>query len=113
MQRSLNYVRYMLAVVLLTACAQLGLEQADTFDKKLAYAYGQTTGFRQAATMGVNQRKLSSDEGTAILKLTDDTRVFLDAAKMAPDITKAQTNLTLALGVLVQIQNYLNTRGVK
>lgn len=100
-------------LVLLAGCAQLGLAPADTFEKKLAYAYGQNKGFREAATQGVTQGGLSSAEGTAVLGFTDNTRVFLDAAKVATDPAKAQTNLTLALGVLSQIQVYLNARGIK
>lgn len=106
-------INWCVLAVLLASCAQLGLENADTFEKKLAYAYGQNTGFRQAAALGVNQRSLSSAEGTAVLGFTDNTRVFLDAAKVATDPVKAQTNLTLALGVLTQVQQYLHARGVK
>lgn len=100
-------------LVLLSGCAQLGLQEADTFEKKLAYAYGQNTGFRQAATQGVTERKLSGDEGTAVLGFTDNTRVFLDAARVATDPAKAQTNLTLALGVAQQVHLYLSARGIK
>lgn len=105
--------KFFVFIVLLTGCAQLGLQEADNLEKKLAYGYGQNTGFRQAATIGVNERKLSSAEGTAVLSFTDSIRVFLDAARVATDPVKAQTNLTLALGVITQVQAYLNARGVK
>lgn len=100
-------------VLVLTACAGLGLQEANTFEKKLAYAYGQNTGFRQAATLALKQQKLTADEAEAVLKFTDNTRLFLNAAKGAPDLVHAQTNLTLALGVLTQLQTYLNALGVK
>ena len=106
--------KYVFAVFLLAACAQLGLQTADTFDKKLAYAYGTHTAVQNATKNRINQHQLTSADGEAVLKLADDSRVFLDAAKTIGDPTEAASKLALAMSVLTQLQAYLDTRqGVK
>lgn len=112
MKRSLNYARYLLLVVTLTACAGLGLAPADTFELKLAYAYGQHTGIQNGTAAGINQHKLTAADGKAVLKLADDARVFLDAAKATGDPTLAASKLALAVAVLTQVQAYIDSRGV-
>lgn len=111
--KRLKYAKFLLAVVLLSACAQLGLAPADKFELKLAYAYGQHTGIQNGTAAGINQHKLTSADGKAVLKLADDARVFLDAAKATGDPTLAASKLALAVAVLTQVQAYIDSRGVK
>ena len=106
--------KYMFVVFLLAACAQLGLQTADTFDKKLAYAYGTHTAVQNATSNRINQHQLTAADGEAVLKLADDSRILLDAAKATGDPTEAASKLALAMSVLTQLQAYLDTRqGVK
>lgn len=98
------------ALWLLTACSSLGLAPAQSFDQKLAYAVGVQTSVRQSAADGVASNQLSVADGQAILKMTDDSRSLIDAAKLAADANNlgaANSKLALATVVLTQMQQYL------
>ncbi len=102
-----------LALLLLTGCAALGLSSAKTFDQKLAYAYGTHTAVLQAAASAVTAKTLSASDGEEVLKLADESRALLDAAKAAGDTATGGSKLALAATILTQLQTYLNARGVK
>lgn len=104
------------AALVLPGCADLGLEQAQTLDQRLAFAYGAHMAVLDAAAVGVQTGKLTAEDGEHVLKLADESRLLLDAGRVAAgggDISTAEGRLVLALGVLTQLQTYLNTRGVK
>lgn len=95
------------------ACAQLGLAPAQSFDQKLAYAYGTVTAVTQAATAALNSKDITSADAEQILRLRDESRSILDAAKVASsvgDTTTANGKLLLATSILTQLQAYLNSR---
>ena len=97
-------------------CAQFGLEEAQSLDQRVAYAYGTHTAVLDAAAIGVQTGKLSAEDGGHILKLADESRLLLDAGRAASaggDVSTAEGRLVLALGILTQLQSYLNSRGVK
>lgn len=122
---SLFQHRYRLAIGLLFAilcmhalqgCGALGLQQPQTFNERYAYALGQTTAIREAATVSLNARQISIKDAEYALKLTDQSRQFLDAAKQvadAGDVANAQGQLALVTNVLTQLQTYLNARTPK
>lgn len=100
----------------LPGCAQFGLEQPQTLDQRLAYAYGTHTAVLDAAAVGVTTGKLTAEDGRQVLKLADESRLLLDAGRAAAaggDVSTAEGRLVLALGILTQLQTYLNSRGVK
>lgn len=100
----------------LPGCTHFGLEQAQTLDQRLAFAYGAHMAVLDAAAVGVQTGKLTAEDGEHVLKLADESRLLLDAGRVAAgggDISTAEGRLVLALGVLTQLQTYLNTRGVK
>ena len=106
-----NYT-YVLLLVLF-GCAQLGLTQPKTFDERLAYAYGSHTAVLQTAAAAVNAKTMTSAEGDQVLKLADESRAVLDAARVAAragDTAGANTKLVLAVAVLTQLQQYLQQR---
>lgn len=99
--------------VLLSACSQLGLAPADSFDKKLAYAYGTHTAVLQSATSAVVHKDITPDDGKQVLKLADESRGLLDAAKdlsVTGDLTGAGNKLVLATAILTQLQTYLRAK---
>lgn len=102
-------IKGLLVILLLTGCAQLGLAPAQTFDQKLAYAYGTHTAVVQAAAGAVTSKALSKDDGTKVLALADQSRALLDAAKIAGDPTEAGNKLLLATAILTQLQAYLQS----
>jgi hypothetical protein len=105
----------MLAMLLVVACQSLGLAPAQSFDQKLAYAYGTHTAVLQATTTAVNAGSLKAQEGESVLALANQARALLDSARIleATDATTAGNKLALAAGVLTQLQTYLQSRGIK
>lgn len=109
----MKYAAVYVALMLLAGCAQLGLPAAQTFDQKLAYAYGTHTAVLQAATSAVQAHTLSPSDAEQVLKLADESRGLLDAAKAAGGSPDGINKLALASSVLTQLQTYLNSRSQK
>ena len=106
--KQLNALWVMLA--LLVGCAQLGLSTAQSFDQKLAVAYGTHTAIERATATELKAGHLKKADAQEVLTLADQSKSLLDAARMAGDTSVAQNKLTLAVAVLTQLQTYLNTR---
>lgn len=105
------------AIILnLTGCESIGLTQPQSVEQRLVYAYSTHTATLEAAATGVATGRLSAADGEQVLRLADESRLLLDGARIAAgagDTSTAEGRLTLALGVLTQLQTYLNARGVK
>jgi hypothetical protein len=102
-----------IALLLIAGCAQLGLQLPQTFDQKLAYAYGTHTAVQKAAAASLNAKEITSDEAKQVLKLSDESRMLLDAAAAASaggDISSADGKLLLATSILTQLQSYLRSK---
>jgi hypothetical protein len=98
---------------LLSACTAFGLAPAQSFDQRLAYAMGTNTAVRDASTSALNGGTISSTDMEYVVKLNDQTRVFLDAAKSASqagDTETAEGRLVLATNILTQLQAYLRSK---
>lgn len=102
-------------VLVLVGCQSVGLAPAQSFDQKLAYAYGVHTAVEQAAAQAVSTGTLSKVDGTAILSMADQSKTLLDDAKVleATDATTAGNKLALAVTVLTQVQSYIQSHGAK
>ena len=104
----------LVALLLLTACASLGLAPAQTLNQKIAYAYGTHTAVLQATTASVSAGKLSSTDASQVLKLADASRTLLDAATSLAatgDTVGANNKLALATTALTALQTFLNAHG--
>lgn len=102
--------------VLLSGCESIGVQQPKTFNERLAYALAQNTALREAATLSLQSGQLSADDAEYVLELTDRSRTLIDTAQLAydgGDLTTAEGRLQLVLGVLTQVQTYLNSKGAK
>lgn len=109
MIKRLNY----LWLLVLVGCASLGMAPAQTFDQKLAYAYGTHTAVVQAATQALNDKTITSTDALQVLKLADESRALLDASRAAlaaGDPATANGRLALATQILVQLQSYLRSK---
>lgn len=107
-------IAVMLAVMLLSACASMGLSTPQGFDQQLAQAYGVHTAVLQATTTAVTVGSLSSAEATQVKTQADSARAFLDAARTAEqagNTTAANSDLQLAVSALTALQTYLNSKG--
>lgn len=98
---------------LLTACAQLGLAPASSFDQRLAYAVSQNAAVRNAAAVSLERQEIALEDAQRVLKITDEVRTALDAAKFAAgagDVSTAEGRLQLATAILIELQSYLRSR---
>lgn len=99
-------------VLILSACAQLGLAPASTFEERLAYAVSQNAAVRQTAAVSLENGEISLEDAQRVLKLTDQVREGLDAARFAAgagDVSTAEGRLQLATSILIELQNYLRS----
>lgn len=100
----------------LTGCESLGLTKPQSVEQRLVYAYSTHTAILEATANGVAAGTLTPEDGERVLKLSDESRLLLDAGRAAlsvGDTSTAEGRLVLALGILTQLQTYLNARGVK
>lgn len=98
---------------LLTACASLGLAPASSFDERLAYAVSQNAAVRETAAVSLERKEISVDDARRVLKITDEVRTALDAARLAAgsgDVSTAEGRLQLATSILINLQAYLRSR---
>lgn len=111
-----RYTAAWLLCALLTGCASLGLTPAKTLSERLAYSYGAQIAVQEAATRGLNAGTLSSADGEYVLKVSDETRVLLDAARIASgngDVTTAEGRLALAISILDELEAWLTARATQ
>lgn len=102
-----------LTLPVLQGCAALGIEQPQSFNQRYAYALGQITAVRLTAAKARHERQISVEDGEYVLRLTDQSRQLLEAARSVADlgdITNANGQLALVTSVLTQVQAYLNAR---
>lgn len=100
-------------LLILTACASIGLAPASSFEERLAYAVSQNAAVRNAAAVSLENQELSLEDAQRVLKITDEVRTALDAARLAAgagDVSTAEGRLQLATSILVNLQTYLRSR---
>lgn len=99
------------ALLVLAACAPLNLEQARSFEDRLAYAYASHTAVLEATTRSLNAGDISSATAEGVLEQADHARSLLDAARLTAEDRRtageAEANLVTALSILNQLQLYL------
>lgn len=113
MLRKFSVPIFAVAVLLISACAQLGLAPASTFEERLAYAVSQNAAVRQTAAVSLENGEIALDDAQRVLKLTDQVREGLDAARFAAgagDVSTAEGRLQLATSILVELQSYLRSK---
>jgi len=98
---------------MLSACAQLGIGQADTFAKKQLGAYTTVKTIAQSTLALEKSGVLSKDEAANI---KNQNRAALTAIDMAGQIAEtnikdANTRLTSAITILTALQAFLATKG--
>jgi hypothetical protein len=102
--------------VLLTACTQMGLAPAQGLDEKIAYGYSVDAAVRTSAAQALNAGTINVADAKQVLVATDSARVVLDGASAASrygDVPTAMQKLATATALLTQIQQYLQSKGVK
>lgn len=103
------YVMPVLLLVL-SACAALGLEQPRDFSERKAYADGQVTAFVNTARASFAAGRLSEEDSREALKIAKEASALLDTADLAAgagDMSQAEDRLSLALAALNRLEAYL------
>jgi hypothetical protein len=111
-----NFLTLFAFALVLTGCAGLGNEPAQTFNQKLAYAYGTHTAILQAATSSLEAGTISAANASDILKQADNAKLVLDTARQAfdaGDSAGANSKLAVAVTALGALQDYLRAHGSK
>lgn len=70
-----------LILLLLSACATLGVPQADTFNKRLAAGYVTVTGVRNTADTLLSASKITPEDAQNVNDQADNARTGLDLAR--------------------------------
>ncbi len=112
--QQLKALVFLASLILVTACA--GLAKPETFDQRLAYAYGSLAAVRQTAADLVVATRITPQDGQKVLEETDAVRVVLDASRSAyagKDLSTAEAKLVAAQSLLTTIQRWLQARGGK
>src|SRR5260221_6846362 len=120
-------MRLLAALLFVSGCAALGLQTADTFNQKLAYAYGQVTAARKGATSVINAScpspasyateacKTAVADGQHIQSIADEARQGLDLGQkyaVAGNLQQANVQLQLESAALSALQAYLLSKGI-
>jgi len=105
-----------LFVAIISACAQFGVVPAKSFDEQLGYAYTSVASVRESAANALTTGVIKVEDAQQVQTLADQARLGLDSARVAKstgDTTTAIGRLQLANNILLQLAQYLQTRGVK
>lgn len=97
----------------LAGCESLGLAAPQSYDQRVAYARGQLTGFVNATAAAVEKGQLAKDDGVRVLELAKQARSVLEAADVAQaagDVSTAEGRLSLAIGILQQVQTFVERK---
>lgn len=103
---------YCLVLVLLTACASLGIVPAQSLDQRIAYAKGVDTAVLTASTAALRAQEITSGDHEHVIAIADQAKSVLDSAVLLADTdpAAADSKLQLATSILTELQGYLNSR---
>lgn len=115
MKLATRHFLMLIAVCLLAACAEVGIQAPKTFNERLAVGYAAVTTVRDTATTLVTAGKISAAEAQDVQTKADHGRAALDIARATAktDLTSAETRLTATLQLLTALQSYLASKGTK
>lgn len=115
MRSARNYLFLFFIAAMLSACAQIGLPTAETFNERLAVGYATVTTVRQSATTLLVAKKITAADGQNVLDQTDNARAGLDVARTLSkiDLKAADAKLTAIRTILTGLQTYLASRGAQ
>lgn len=91
--------------ILVAGCSTLTTPQ--TFDQRIAYAYGSVTATLHTCKQLYERARLTHEQGSKCLALTDQASTALALAQGTDDPQTAQGFLQVALGFLTQLETML------
>lgn len=110
--RRIKFLPTVLLLMLITACAAIGLAPPESFDAKLAYAYKTHTSLLLSIPPAVDSGLITKADGRHVIVFADQSRVMLDEAKILKDVdvNTADGKLTLASDILKDATKYIDSR---
>lgn len=97
----------------LAACASIGLEKAESFGDRLAYAYGIESAVYTAAAQSYRAGEIDDKDKQDILDAGDVAHKALEAAQLAyeaGDLKTAEARLNAAVLLLTRVQESLRSK---
>jgi phage terminase large subunit-like protein len=110
----LRYAPFYAAIlVLLTACATLGVSSPQTFNEKLAAGYSTVTASRDTTATLLTSGKLTAADAQNVQQQLDNARTGLDLARQvhATDPAAGDAKIDAVVTALTALQAYLSTKG--
>ena len=93
-------------LILLSACASLGVPTPQTFSERLAAGYVSVTGIRTSAATLLNGGVITSTDAENVQRQADVAREGLDVARTLPSL-QAEDKLQATLLAMQAAQAYL------
>jgi len=99
----------LVAAAVLAACAQLGLPTADTFNQKVAVAYGTVQSVLDTTTQLLVAKKITVDDAKRVEASAVAAKAGIDAARTlhATDPTGAETKIDAIKATLTALTTFL------
>lgn len=103
---------YAVLLMMLTACATLGVPPADTFNKRLAAGYTTVTGVRNATFDLRTAGRITAQDARNVEAQADNARTGLDLAReiYATNPPAGDAKLDAVVTGLTALQAYLQSR---
>lgn len=102
-----------LMLIVLSACANLGLEAPRDLPDRIAYVTSGADAVVVSATNALNAHTISSTDAQYISTAGKQLSALAAAAASDPDPKSAEGRLVLAESILKQLQSYLANKQVK
>lgn len=114
MMKSLRIpVAWLFAIAFLAGCAGIGLQPAESFKDRWAYATATVTAITETTTQAVKLGQISKEDASNVAEQTRNALAALDMARsmLEKDPTGANAKLTATVTVLTALQSYLRSKG--
>lgn len=115
--KRLYALRYLLLLMFVAACVQLGLEKPDTTPQRIAYAIVAITEAREATLHLLSVKRIDPPDARKVQTLADVARISVDQARdlyyVKSDTTGALKALQSAELILNEVNQILATKAIR
>ena len=113
--KKLFYTPIIAVLMILTACATLGLPTADSFKERVAVSYATVEGVSRSTIILLNAKVISINDAKNVVAQANNALAGIAIAEsMAKtDMTAADAKLNAIRTILVALQAYITTKEQK
>ena len=110
--KKIFYTPIIAVLMILSACATLGLPTANSFSEKVAVSYATVEGVTRSTTDLLNAKAISVGDAENVLAQAKNAIAGIDLAKSMSktDMTAADAKLNAVRTILVALQAYITTK---